>query len=110
MAGLDPATSDAVIVRFGVQPGTAPRLLGVRVQVPARQQGGISRLRAFVEQWARSQPATARPWADSLIELREAIRRQLKPLDLEFYYKRNKAKIRVADVARRNDCFEQCTA
>jgi hypothetical protein len=106
-AKINPASSDAIIVRFGGQPGTTLRSLGVRMQVePERRIGIVARLRAVTEQWLGAQPMKSRPWADSLLDLREAIRRQLKPVDLEFYYKRNKAKIRVADASRPKLCAE----
>ncbi len=105
-AKLD-AASDAVIVRFG-KPGIAPGWLGVRVQVESGSRTGITgRLRAVMSQWLGSQPLTPVPWADSMVDLRAAIKRQLKPIDLEFYYQRNKAKIRAAQLGRRNGCSKQ---
>ena len=102
---IDPATSNATIVRFGGQPGTVPGSLGVRIQVePARRQGIAVRLKAVVEQWLASQPVKSRPWADSLVDLREAIKRQLKPLDLEFYYNHNKRRVRAADAGGPKGC------
>ncbi len=86
-----------------VRPGNSPmtdQVLYVRVRVEAGLREGIAtRLQRIIEQWVGSQPAAAKPWADSMIELREAISRQLKlkPGDLEFYYKHNKAKLRAAE-------------
>jgi hypothetical protein len=98
-ARLDSASSNAVVVTFAKQSDGISRSLGVRVLMePGRRTGVIARLRAVVEQWLGRQPIKAQPWADSLVELRNAIRLQLKPADLEFYYKRNQAKIRVSEL------------
>lgn len=104
---LNPATSDAVIVRFGGQPGISAGSLGVRILVePLRRQGIGARLRAVVDRWRGAQPLKSRPWVDSLVDLREAIRQQLKPTDLEFYYKRNKGKVHAADAGSPERCTE----
>jgi len=94
---LDPA-SDAVIVHFGT--AQAPRgTLGIRVQMPAaRRPGVVARLKALIDGWKISRPARPSPWGEGLLDLRDAIRRQLKPLELEFYCTRNKSRMRVAEV------------
>ena len=98
MPKLNPATSDAVIVRFAGAPGTSSRSLGVVVKLETAQRTGMaSRLRAIVEQWIGAQPQKGRPLSDGLIDLREAIKKRLKPLDLQFYYKHNKDQIRAAE-------------
>jgi hypothetical protein len=98
MSKFDPETSDAVIVRFGGPPKAVPGSLGVIVKVGAAQRTGMAlRLRTLLENWISAQPRQARPLSDSLIDLRQAIKARLKPLDLQFYYKRNKDQIRAAE-------------
>src|SRR5438105_3294155 len=79
---------------------TSPRgTLGIRVQMPAsRRPGVVARLKALVDGWKISRPARPSLWVESLLDLRDAIRRQLKPLELEFYYTRNKSRMRVAEM------------
>jgi hypothetical protein len=93
---LNPADSVPLLVRFGGKPGTTPAWLGIRVKVEAGQRSGIvARLKSVFEKWSSAQPT--KPWAESLVDLRETIRRQLKPDEVEFYYNHNKGKIRAAD-------------
>jgi len=105
-ARFDPAVSDAVIIRFGAQPGTSPRLLGVQVEVARAVRPTISgKLRTAVQQWLVSQPLKPKPWGESVVELREAIRKQMKDSDLRFYYNHNKGKVRVAEIASPVGCW-----
>jgi hypothetical protein len=95
MPKFDPEASAAVIVRF--QKGLAS--LGVIVKADSAERTGIAaRLRALVQQWIGGQPQKPRPLSDSLIDLREAIKKRVKPLDLQFYYKYNKGQIRAAEL------------
>jgi hypothetical protein len=101
-----PPSSDALIVRFGTKPGIDSGWLGIRVEVESAGRPGIlGRLKAVVSRWLSSQPLKPVPWADGVADLRAAIKRQLAPTDLEFYYRKNKARIRVADSRRANDCI-----
>ena len=73
---------------------------------PTRRPGIIGKLKAVMGQWVGSRRLKPLPWADSLVDLRAAIRRQLKPTDLEFYYQKNKAKIRVAEADGLDEILE----
>jgi hypothetical protein len=62
-----------------------------------------------VESWRSSQPASPSRFDESLISLRAAIRKQLNPLDLEFYYNNNRGKIRAAEIRdRKSGIHEGC--
>ena len=96
---LTSSSSEALIVRFQSAQTTQARWLGIRVQATGAERAGIvARLRGVVERWRGSQPITPRRLDESLISLRAAIRKQLKPIDLEFYYKNNRGKIRAAEL------------
>ena len=105
---LDAETSDALIVRLGGTPGNESGLLGVRILMePTLREGSLDRLLAMISRWIGLQQVKPSPWAESLIELRETIRKQLKPQEVDFYYKHNKGKVRAADLGTRKKFIEQ---
>jgi hypothetical protein len=105
---LAPSSSDALIVRFQSAQGTQSRWLGIRVQTTTpRRPGVIAKLRNIVEGWRNAQPAAPRRFDESLFSLRAAIRKQLNPVDLEFYYNNNRGKIRAAENLSHRMCNHQ---
>jgi len=101
-AVLHDGATTGVVVEFARKEAGSQRLLGITVDSATAQRPGFwARLRAVVSQWLRSQPAQPRPWAESLVDLRQTIKRELSPADLRFYYQNNQRRIRVAKLFTR---------
>jgi hypothetical protein len=109
---LESSSTDSIMVHFQSAQTTQSRWLGIRVEMAAPgRQGIVARLRNVVESWRNSQPPTPSRFDESLISLRAAIRKQLNPVDLKFYYNNNRGKIRAAEIVVRKPCsHEGCGA
>ena len=96
---LTSPSSEKLMVRFQSPRNVKSKWLGIRVQMPsAEQQGVFAKLRSVVEGWRKTHPGASSRLDESVISLRAAIRKQLNPVDLEFYYNNNRGKIRAAEM------------
>lgn len=100
--------SQALVVRFGDGRG---RFTSLGIRLEAEEKGHTATpvgLRRIVSEWLKSEPTRPMPWPEQIIELREKIREDLKnpELELQFYYRSNKGKVRAAEADWPKRCEE----
>jgi hypothetical protein len=95
---LDPARHDALTVRYPKTAAEPESYLGIRVEMaPAQRRGIADRLLGVYRAWNAPQIVPS-PWSHGIVDLRNAINTQLKPMEVEFFYSRNAGKIRAAQL------------
>jgi hypothetical protein len=100
----DPVTHAAIIVRFDGVANRESSTLGIKIGVAEEQRPTIgAKLSGLVRGWISARPVGSIPCSDGLLDLRAAIRKQLSPNDLDFFYARNAKKIRAAELFELRD-------